>query len=108
MNDKFLSFLGLARRAGKLMCGVRAVEEGIRSGHVRLIIMATDATSNTARGLFTIATRENIVVIKYGTMLTIGNAVGSGETAAVALTDKGFADAAIKKYREGITQSDFK
>ena len=48
-TDKAVNMLGLAKRAGKLICGEDMVLETIRSGKAKLVIIATDASDNTKK-----------------------------------------------------------
>ena len=47
MNDKVISLLGLAERAGKIASGEFAAEKAVKIGKARLIIVAEDASDNT-------------------------------------------------------------
>ena len=40
MNDKVISLLGLAERAGKIASGEFAAEKAVKTGKARLIIVA--------------------------------------------------------------------
>ena len=44
MNDKVISLLGLAERAGKIASGEFAAEKAVKIGKARLIIVAEDAS----------------------------------------------------------------
>ena len=47
MNDRVLSFLGLCRRAKKLVIGAEICEQSIREGKSLLILHASDASQNS-------------------------------------------------------------
>ena len=49
MNDKVISLLGLAERAGKIASGEFAAEKAVKTGKARLIIVAEDASDNTKK-----------------------------------------------------------
>ena len=49
MNDRVLSFLGLCRRAKKLVIGAEVTEESVRLGRSRLVIYAADASQNSLK-----------------------------------------------------------
>ena len=49
MNDKFLNFLGLCRRAGKMKIGCDTVIESVNLGNSHLVIMASDISENTKK-----------------------------------------------------------
>ena len=84
--NKFLSTLGLARRAGKLLLGVDSVSAYPKS--VSLLIYACDASPRVKRAL---ASRTEPSVNPNLTKAQLGGAVGCKEAAVVAVTDAGFA-----------------
>ena len=47
MDKRFLQFLGLCQRAGKLMSGETGTLSAIRDGRAELIIVAENASDNT-------------------------------------------------------------
>lgn len=90
--DKFLSTLGLARRAGKLLLGVESLLAYRKS--VCLIVYASDASPRVKRSL---AGRNDPSVTPDLTKEQLGRAVGCKEAAVVAVTDAGFAGILRKK-----------
>lgn len=50
-KEKLALALGLCRRAGKLILGTPAVTEGVIKGKARLVLIASDASDNTAERL---------------------------------------------------------
>ena len=50
-NDKVLSMIGLAARAGALCSGEYAVEKAVKSRHGKLVIVAGNASDNTKKCL---------------------------------------------------------
>ena len=49
MNDRLLSFLGLCRRAKKLVIGAQVCEKSVREGRSLLVLVATDAAPNSLK-----------------------------------------------------------
>ena len=47
MNDKFLSFLGLAKKSGNLVLGMDAVKEGIIKKNINLVLTASDVSDSS-------------------------------------------------------------
>ena len=91
MNDRFLSLLGIARRAGRLSLGSDAVTDSLRKGSARLVFLAEDLSPRTAAGLEAAANEEGIPVKQAGySMEQIGMALGK-KTGIVAVNDAGFA-----------------
>ena len=89
---KILSLLGLARRAGRIVSGQEKAENAIRSGTARLVIVTVDASDNTRKLFFDKCSFYHIPVYCFFTMDELGNAIGAGQRACVAVNDEGFAD----------------
>lgn len=49
MNNRFLSMLGLAKRAGALIIGTDLVTKALPSGKVKLVMYAENASANTEK-----------------------------------------------------------
>lgn len=92
MDKNFLSTLGLARRAGKLLLGVESVQSFPKP--VALLIYASDASPRVKRAL---SGRSEPSVSPELTKEQLGRAVGCKETAVIAVTDAGFAGTIRKK-----------
>ncbi|SDI96100.1 Ribosomal protein L7Ae [Lachnospiraceae bacterium G41] len=103
-NDKVLSLLGLAKKAGKLKGGEYCVETEVKKGRAKLVIVAEDASDNTKKSYTDMCSFKKVPVIFYGNKETIGKCIGCEERAAVVLTDEGFANAVNKQ----ISQKDIK
>jgi len=96
MNDRLLSFMGICRRAGKLVIGNDPVKESIETDKALLIITASDISSNTLKKIKPVI--EASKVPWYQTARTkdeISFSIGKA-CAILAVTDKGFAD----KFKE--------
>lgn len=90
--NKFLTTLGLARRAGKLVLGVESLSA--YGGKVSLLIFASDASPRVHRAL---SKRKEPVLTPNLTKEQLGRAVGCKQAAVIAVTDVGFADILRKK-----------
>ena len=89
--DSFLTTLGLARRAGKLILGWDRIEE--YSGHIAFNIVASDAAERTCLNA---KKKAETIVVEYS-MDMLGSALGIKRAAVVAVTDNGFAELLKKK-----------
>ena len=49
MNSKFLSMLGLCRRAGAVIIGTDLVTKALPSGKIKLVMYAGDCSANTEK-----------------------------------------------------------
>lgn len=90
--DSFLSTLGLARRAGKLLLGVDSVSSYRKTA--TLLVFASDASPRVKRAL---VGREDPSVTTDYTKEQLGRAVGCKEAAVIAVADAGFAGILRKK-----------
>ncbi len=90
MQDRFLSLLGLATKAGKAVSGEFAVEQAIKDGKARLVILAGDASENTVKHFTDMCNYRSIPLVRYGTRESIGKCMGKQFRANAALTDEGF------------------
>ena len=78
-QDRILSMIGLATRAGAVTSGEFSVDKAIKAGKARLVIIADDASDRTE---------------------TLGHSMGKQFRASLAILDTGFADSLLKKCRE--------
>ncbi len=90
MNDKLLSALGLARRAGQLIYGFETVKCAVRSGKAKLVVTATDLSEKTAENVSWICQQcgVELVPVRYS-MVELSAAVGKPAGVA-AITDDNF------------------
>ena len=89
MQDKFLSAIGLARRAGAIAMGTAEVRDSAKKGKAKLIIVASDVSENTKKEITDTATFYQVeYIISHYTMAELSNAVGlMRSTSSVAVTD---------------------
>ncbi len=95
-QNKTLSMLGLAKRAGKVVSGEFSVEKAIRSGKAYLVLLAEDASANTKKNFTDMCTYYKIPLVFTGTKETLGHAIGCQFRASAAVTDSGFAQSIEK------------
>lgn len=97
--DKTLGLIGLAKRAGRLVCGESAVKEGVRFGKARLVIIASDASDNTQKNISDSCKYYDVNYYIAYDKDTLGHAVGNSYNAAIAITDEGFAKSIEKNLQ---------
>ncbi len=90
-KNKLDSYLGFARRAGKLSAGSGTCQVLAKKGKLKLLIITEDMASGSAEKLERIATSGNIPYRIYGSSDRIGGVTGYGGRTAFAITDKEFA-----------------
>lgn len=89
-TDKFLSLLGMSRRAGRAALGYEKALDSIHSGKCYVVFTASDLSETTRRGLIFASEDFNTKVqrINYN-MNAVSDAVGQ-KTGIVAVNDSGF------------------
>ena len=81
--------MGIARRAGLVVLGTRAVKAALRKGSVHLLIVAKDASRNALARLG--SEGREVPRVRLGTRETLGKAVGRGEMALAGIIDSDLA-----------------
>ncbi len=96
--DKALSYFGLCKKAGKLVCGTELTTEAIRAGKVKAAFTASDASANTKKRISDGCAYRSIPYASLPfTCEQLGGAAGkSGGIASVGVIDGGFADMILK------------
>ncbi len=98
-QDKVLSMVGLAKKAGKLAAGSFLAEKSVRDGGAMLLIVAQDAAQNIKKKFLNSSAYYEIDYMEYGTKETLGHYTGYENIAVVAITDAGLAKAIEDKYK---------
>lgn len=92
MNSKFLSMLGLAKRAGALITGTDLVTKALPSGKIRLVIYAENSSANTEKKITDKCKFYGTVCVKAGyTGEEIAHAIGKlSSSCAIGVVDENF------------------
>ncbi len=91
MNDqKIISLLGLAQKAGKIASGELAVEKAIKSGKAKLLIIAADCSESTKKNYRDMSTYYDVEFYEKFSKEQLGQCIGKLHRAALAITDPGF------------------
>ena len=98
-NDKVLSMIGLAARAGKVVSGEFSTEKAVKSGKAFLTIVAEDASANTRKNFTDMCAYYQVPIRIYGTKEELGRWTGKTYRASICILDEGFAKALMKKIR---------
>lgn len=89
MNDKFLNFLGLCRRAGKMKIGCDTVIESVEEGNSKLVLLASDISDNTKKKVISAINGTHYYILNYSKDEL---SFALGKTCAVlSVEDEGFA-----------------
>jgi ribosomal protein L7Ae-like RNA K-turn-binding protein len=100
MNDRLLSFLGLCKRAGKLIAGAETVGKAVKEHKAILVLTADDLSPNSRKEIAFLAekygvTLERLTRSKEELSFALGRHCG-----IVAVTDSGFADKILSLLKE--------
>ena len=88
---KFLSLLGLCKRAGKLAAGEVAAEQAVRGKQAYFLILSEDASKNTKKKFRNSAAYYELPLAEIGTKEELGRAIGVDMRSIIAITEEGFA-----------------
>lgn len=95
-NEKIISLLGLAQKAGKISSGELPVEKTVKSGTSKLLIIAADCSDATKKSYNNMAAYYGVELYEAFSKEQLGQCIGKEYRAALAITDIGFANA-VKK-----------
>jgi ribosomal protein L7Ae-like RNA K-turn-binding protein len=90
-QNQWMSLLGLANRARKIISGEELTVKQIQSGKARLILLSADASANTTKK---ITDKCNSYEVPYKIVENrhlLGQAIGKEARVVVAVLDAGFA-----------------
>ena len=89
-NNKALSLIGLATKAGKTVSGEFSTEKSIKTGKGYLAIVAGDSSDNTKCEFY------EVPLYILSDKETLGHAMGKEFRASLAVQDWNFAEAIMK------------
>lgn len=96
-NDRILSNLSLAQKAGQVVSGEFAVEKSVKEGSACLVIIAGDASDNTKKRMKNMTEYYEVPIYFYSDKENLGRCIGKEYRSMVAVTHPGFADSLMKK-----------
>ena len=92
MNEhQWMSLLGLANRARKIISGEELSVKEIRSGKAKLILLSADASANTAKKITDKCKSYGVPLKIIENREILGHAIGKDARVVVAILDEGFA-----------------
>ncbi len=106
MQDKFLSFLGICRRAGKLNWGHDTCLDSIMRDKAKICLLAADASERLKREFFKAAAydgRELVIFETAYSMQQIKDATGV-KAGVLTTEDEGFAKKMAELHRKNSTE----
>lgn len=100
MNSKFIQFLGLCKRAGKLLEGYNKCEDGIKHKKVRLVMISSSVSVNTQEKFTRLCEQNSITIIKDFERDEIQKIIGDAEINIIGITDQNMSKELIKLWKE--------
>ncbi len=97
-ENKVLSLLSLAQKAGKIASGEFQTEKAVKSGLARMVILSADASGNTKKKFHNMCDWYHVPVIELAGKETLGHCFGKTERSSAAVIDDGFAAAVQKAF----------
>jgi len=91
IQQKWMSLLGLANRARKLISGEELVVKEIQNGRAKLVLLSLDASENTAKKVMDKCKFYKIPLKRVENRELLGQAIGKEARVVVAVLDNGFA-----------------
>lgn len=102
MRENAIYFmLGLARRAGHLHSGDAAVRTAVARKKACLLLVTEDAAQRTVKIFEELSLSTGIPLIRYGSKVAVGKAIGKPQRAVVAVTDKNMAQGLLRAWERG-------
>ncbi|MFP5111285.1 YlxQ family RNA-binding protein [Bacillaceae bacterium C204] len=90
-QNQWMSLLGLANRARKIISGEELTVKQIQSGKARLILLSADASENTTKKITDKCNSYQIPYKLVENRHLLGQAIGKEARVVVAVLDEGFA-----------------
>ncbi|MFE8699118.1 YlxQ family RNA-binding protein [Cytobacillus sp. FJAT-54145] len=90
-TNKWMSLLGLANRARKIISGEELSVKEIRNGKAKLVLLSADASANTSKKVTDKCKSYNIPYKIVENRFLLGQAIGKEARVVVAVLDEGFA-----------------
>ena len=99
-QDKVLSLIGLATKAGQTASGEFMTEREVKTGRSALVIVAGASSDNTKKKFRDMCEFYKVPIYFYGDKDTLGHAMGKEFRASLAILDEGFAKGVLKHLTE--------
>lgn len=97
INNKTMSLVGLATKAGKTASGEFSTEKAVKTGKAYLVLVAEDASENTKKKFRNMCTFYEVPLYFLSDKEGLGRAMGKEFRASLAVMDESFAQAMQKE-----------
>ncbi len=102
MNNKIMSMISLATKAGKTVSGEFTVEKTVKAGNAYLVIMAENASDHTKKKFSNMCTFYKVPYYEFGTKDELGHFMGKEFRATLAITDEGFSNTIKERLENNV------
>lgn len=99
-QNKFLNFLGIAKKSGKLIEGYNSCEEEIKRNKVFLCILSKEVSENTKKKFKKYCEDNKVLLIAELPCESIGRAIGREKINVLAVKDEIIANNLMKLWKE--------
>ena len=96
-QDKILSMISLATKAGKTVSGEFSVEKAVKENKTFLVVVSDEASDNTRKKFKNMCLFYKVPLYFYGSKQNLAHFMGKEFRASLAVTDKGLADSVMKQ-----------
>ena len=103
-QDKALSMIGLAQKAGKVVSGEFSTEKAVKTGKAVMVVVASDSSDNTKKMFSDMCKYYNVPIYFYSDKEQLGHAIGKQFRASLAVADEGFRNTIEKHLKNGLEQ----
>ena len=99
-NNRVLSLLGLATKAGKVASGEFSTEKSVKTGKGFLVLVADDASQNTRKKFQNMCDFYEVPIYFIANKEELGRFCGKEFRASLAVQDENFAKAMLKELQK--------
>ena len=99
-NDRLMSLLGLARKAGKLELGSEAVKQAVHRRKAKLVLLSGDLSPRTLQAMQEEAEKAGVRTAALPAGMDAVQAALGQRAGVLAVNDSGFAEALLKLCAE--------
>lgn len=101
--DKVLSLLGIAAKSGSVLSGEFSTEKAVKDRKAYLVIVASDASSNTQKMFRNMTEFYRVPMYLYADKEALGHSIGKEFRASLAVTNEGLARSIEDKLKQMLT-----
>lgn len=96
-QNKALSMLGIATKAGKTVTGEFSTEKAVKEGKAFLVVVALDASDNTKKKFRNMCNYHQVTMKEFADKDSLGAACGKEFRASLAVIDEGLGKEVLKQ-----------